>query len=164
MLDIEINLDKKAALKIKKLLALSDGAGTEAEAFAAMSKAQELLAKHGLNVGDVLSESPEGYEREERKFAVGLLPWKRYVYDGLCALYFCEYYFSGTKRHFIVGKASNIEICKHLIDYTIRSGIKISNIAAWQQPKKERATYKHSFRTAFGKNEKVLTLTNNKGK
>ncbi len=112
--------------KIRKLLVLGNRGGTESEAMAALGKAQELLAKHGLSMSDISDDEQEPYIRDTTTTQIGLRPWKRYIYSGICNLYFCKYYFSGSKRHTIVGKPSNIEIAKYLIEFIIITGDKLA--------------------------------------
>jgi len=144
-------MEKKVVSKIKKLLALSDKAGTEAEAFSAMSKAHELLARHGLSLGDIEmadDRQEEEYEQQEKIEDVGLRPWKRLIWSGLAELYFCQYYYIGTRRHFLIGKSSNIEICKYLIQYIINVGEKLAAEGVADAALKRG--YKTSFKAGFG--------------
>lgn len=149
-LNIEINETQKAISKIKKLLALNDRAGTEAEAFAAMAKAQELLIKHGLDMDNVKIANGECYEVDHSQMDKQQAPWKVYIWDGCAHLYFCSFFY---KRHqkvnSLVGKSSNLQICKYLIEYIIRTGESIATKEALFLPSGSRRSYKHSFLLGF---------------
>lgn len=71
--------------RIQKILALGRRGGTEAEAAAAMAKAQELLAEHNLTLAQVESAQQGTARREELAAAGGSsMRWTRRRYTGWC--------------------------------------------------------------------------------
>lgn len=145
-------MDNALTTKIKKLLALAERAGTEHEAELAMAKAQELLSKHGLHMGDVQDagdEPKESYEHTEFSEQVGVMPWKRIIWNNVAELYFCQYYSDGPRKHYLVGKTSNIAISEYLIRYLIRSAESMAEKGSREVM--ARRDYAHSFKVGFAR-------------
>lgn len=150
VLNIEINDTQRAIAKIKKLLALGENGGTQHEAFSAMQKAQALLIKHGLEMDSVKETDSECYERNDSYMDKRNAPWKNYIWNGLAKLYFCTFFYNKYSGNYtLVGKPSNIEVCKYLIQYIIRTGEALAKKEADSLPTGSRRSYKHSFLTAF---------------
>lgn len=116
--------------KIRKLLALGERAGTEAEAQSAMAMAHKLLAQHNLDMDEV---TRGGIEKEEdlvtdesTPSALRNTPPTDTIYCRVSELYFCETFFRnnkrlGTRKYCIMGKPSNIAIVKYMAAYISRT-------------------------------------------
>ena len=146
-------MDNAIIERIKKLLALGERAGTEAEAELAMSRAHELLAKHNLSIGEVKGAAEEeAYDTEKFDIQRGG-PWQRQVYAAICKLYFCEYYMEscrGHHKHCVIGKPSNIAIASYLSEYIIRTAKKMSLEAYLEHyPEGSKSAYCRSYRKGF---------------
>lgn len=76
--------DNKKLDRIRKLLALRDGAGTEGEAMAAAAQAGRLLAELGIEEGDVIRESEQDIEIGELIYEYRSGKSKSYI-DYLCS-------------------------------------------------------------------------------
>lgn len=140
-------MENSIVSKIKKLLALAEKGGTEAEANSAMAKAQELLAKHGLSM-EAIDEfgAPEKVERDITVSYTA--PWKRTIWSAISKLYFCQAYHTGGQKMYLVGKPSNIAIAKYIIGYCINTGEKLAKDAAKDYP--SGMGFINSFKKGFG--------------
>ncbi len=114
--------------KIRKLLALADGASNnnEHEREVAMQFAMDLLGKHNLSLAQVEGQSlnisvctVEGSFRLER--------WVEHVLDAVCELYYTNYYISVRKTPMFVGTAENIAVAIDVATWLIESIRKESN-------------------------------------
>lgn len=99
--------------RLRKLIALAENAGTEAEASTAMSLVQEILTKYNLSMGDVGSAKDED-EDFTQEFAQHEWnqPWISLVYHAIARLYFCKMWVekngqTDVKMYF-VGKPVNL--------------------------------------------------------
>jgi hypothetical protein len=110
--------------KIRKLHALAERAGTEAEAALAASRVQELLAKHNLELGEVLLKEDPGAEIAAGK------GWSRIPYFARTLAFACEEMFD--IRHFLttgsrgwrfvfVGPRANVEAATITYEYLLAS-------------------------------------------
>lgn len=121
--------------KIKKLLRLADvkAGGTPAEVAAAAAKAQELLFRHNLameDVGDI-----HGTEEEVEKITKNLFDldatyltsrWHASLLHVIAKPLFCRMIYHAAKagkpgRATLVGKPSNIAVCRYFYDYLHRT-------------------------------------------
>lgn len=105
--------------RVQKILALGRRGGTEAEAAAAMAKAQELLEKHNLSLAEVDRAAPGATgRREELAAAGGMYHYQRELWQAVAQLNFCAYFRHGeyaTRRgkrrwrskHCFVGRVVN---------------------------------------------------------
>lgn len=138
--------------KIKKLMALGERGGTEAEAELAMAKVHELLAKHNLSM-DAITDSHEpddDYDRQEFDVEKGG-PWQAFIWQGVARLYFCSYYYNRSRKvHGVIGKKSNIAVVNYLGAYLIRTAKKLS-LEAYNEtcPEHGRGKYRRSFHKGF---------------
>lgn len=123
-----INIEEK----IRKLLALGERAGTEAEAAAAMSAAHRLLAQHNLDMQTVQAggmEKEEGIETDKTtESKLSNTQPIDYIYAAVGKLYFCKVYTSKrrvdgefVRSVCIMGRPSNIAIVKYVAAYMVRS-------------------------------------------
>lgn len=138
--------------RIKKLLALGERGGTEAEAAAAMQKVHELLAKHNLCLDDV-KDSPvaeEDYIRDESE-ATARQPWQDIIWTSVAKLYFCKHLNMsggiGRYRHLIIGKPSNIAGVKYVAGYIVRTGDMLAGQAAVSSDGSR--AFRNSFKKGF---------------
>lgn len=126
---------EKLLLKIKKLVALADNArnSSEAEAQAAAAKVQELLQEHGLSmamVEDAGGTSDSALDKREKKVTDrrAMYAWQKSLMGALAKNNFLFYtvrtvqeFNRGADRrsnkHFLVGRALNIEVTVSTYDY-----------------------------------------------
>lgn len=144
-------------LRIQKLLALGERAGTEAEAEMAMSKVHELLAKHNLSLDDIpdSAEADEKYEMTDAGSATLRQPWQDWIWGSVAKLYFCKHLkrtrYQGrrtiSEHHLLVGKPSNIAAAKYIATYVIRTGEELARAAAAASDSKR--TFINSFKKGF---------------
>ena len=120
--------------KIRKLLALAERGGTEAEALVAMSKVQELLTKHNLSLSSIAQGSESTMTREVKDYPWNQ-SWIKAVYAGIARLYFCKCYVEhkGTEKLsvYLIGEPVNIATATYVADVVI---------AACRRQAKEYAT------------------------
>ena len=113
--------------KIKKLLALGqDKAAAEQERESAMRMAFSLLAKHNLDMQDVLLHGKTVEDRINFENAAFGTVWARQISQSIAKLFFCKYY-SGRKVtsckvvHHFVGKVSNATTAGLLAEWIVAS-------------------------------------------
>lgn len=142
--------------KIQKILALAEGAGTEAEGIAAMAMAQALLAKHNLSMSDVsgFDNSGEKIEQDDSiPVGVRATQWQSAIYNSIANLYFCDTFVrvkrnggrTTSKTIVFIGKASNIEIAKSVASSIINLGESL----AIEGGRNYGAAWKNSFKVGF---------------
>src|SRR5262245_26445831 len=90
--------------RIRKILALGERGGTEAEAQLAMSMAHQLLAKHNLSIDDVtISDTTNGMgpiETDESTASkLSYTYWSDVIYAAVAELNFCTC-FTRTQRRY----------------------------------------------------------------
>lgn len=127
--------------KIKKLFAMAqrhknnDGSSNEAEATAAMSRAQELLAKYNLDMA-MIQDSPEqqvtnnatGKREKVKVKRSAMYKWQQHLWKALAEANFCWHWVVDTtefrwgkdrrvKRHVILGSEANVVIVQMMGDY-----------------------------------------------
>jgi len=121
--------DDKVIDKIRKLLALAERGGTEAEADAAMAKVQEMLTQHNLDIDAVRGEKEATMTREYREYPWNQ-SWIREVYKGVAKLYFCKFYFTpnGTECQYcyLIGEPVNIHTAQFVADVVIATGNRLA--------------------------------------
>lgn len=142
---------QKIIEKIQKLLALSSSPN-EAEAMAAMAKAQELLTGHDLAMSDVESrpdEPDELVEREEVPNGMKTAPaWHGWILSGLAKANNCQSYCHGG-GFFLIGKPHRVAIVRSLFDYlldTVEREKAKAMAEARQNPMSEPNLYGYSWR------------------
>lgn len=116
--------------KIRKLLALGERGGTEAEAEAAMNAAHRLLAEYNLDMDSIKASSGEKEEEiitdESTPSDLRNTAWKDSIYTKISKLYFCEVFFRtkrsvGERFYCVMGKPSNIAVVKYIAQYLINT-------------------------------------------
>lgn len=106
----------KIVERVQKILALGRRGGTEAEAAAAMAKAQELLAKHNLDMAAVEKGAPSQREKVSRD--TGMYLYQRRLWHSVADLNFCLCFttvelgeYRGKKKYrnrtYVVGRKVN---------------------------------------------------------
>lgn len=104
--------------KVKLILAkTTENGATDAEAQSAFLKAQELLAKHGLNMDDVENYNPsdkqicqaEGTTKYDQKFR---FPLARLIANS----FRCEYFRRGGKRIMFIGYKEDVAVCREVFN------------------------------------------------
>ncbi len=143
--------------KIQKLLALATSP-VEAEATAAMEKAQELLAKHNLSMADVLKSG------SEKKFVIveakvgDIFAHKRRLGQAVGKLYFCKYFFRviptqskrknvyNREQHCFAGEQHNADIALMMFNYLSDTIDRLAKEGADKMDDKKKYW---SFQTAF---------------
>lgn len=115
--------------KIKKLLALAERGGTEAEAQAAMTAAHALLAKHNLTMSEVQAF---GEEKPEDIITDASTPaplrnqyWRDTIYCAIADLFFCNAFMRKRKHsrcYVVYGRPSNIQAVHYVAQSLIRTG------------------------------------------
>lgn len=116
--------------KIKKLLALANDKGaSEGERDNALRMAHAFLAKHNLDMQEVMAHGATVEERLDfANTAFGML-WCRSISQSVAKLFFCKYYYSQHKQsdkvnHHFVGKASNATTAALMAEYVNASIVK----------------------------------------
>jgi len=147
------------AQKIQALLNLATSPN-EAEATAAMEKAQELLAKYNLSMADVVKSG-------EKKFAImktkitDVFAHKRRVGVAVGKLYFAKHYFEvvptqsksknvyNRERHCFAGEQHNADIALMMFEYLIKTIDRLAKEAADRmEDKKKYWSFQTGFKTA----------------
>ncbi|QIG66070.1 unknown function [Ochrobactrum phage vB_OspP_OH] len=113
-------VDSKIIERIKKLLALANNNPNEAEAAAAMAKAQELLEAYNLDAAVV---GARDNARKDTKKKGGLYSWQRKLWDAVAKLNFCYYVsIKGLARgssyeHRLIGSHANVVATEMMAQY-----------------------------------------------
>lgn len=126
---------KRILAKIKKLLALKEGAekiGSEGEAYAAAVGVHRLLTEYNLSMADVLGETgeqsgPEIMESDGISYASNFGLWKKNLMVVICKYNYCQAVSSvQTKQVYIVGQEDNIAVCHCLFDYLVTAFVRLA--------------------------------------
>jgi hypothetical protein len=114
-------VDEKTIERIRKLLALAGNNSNEAEAAAALAKAQALLEEHNLDMSVV--DSSGKTKRSDAKRNGGLYSWQRKLWQSVAEMNFC-YYISikglqkgSTYEHRIIGSHANVVATELMAQY-----------------------------------------------
>ena len=143
--------------KVRKLLALAHGGGTEAEAQLAAERAHALLAAHNLTLADVSEKDRWGDRVVDRDFVDGSRDlWPADVWHATAALYFCEYFYTRIVdagrplglRHNVVGRKHSVRITKLMAEYLVDTINRLAREHGLRVQAEERRSYRHSFRIA----------------
>lgn len=106
------HVSDKVIERIKKLLALANNNPNEAEASAAMAKANEILEAYNLDMS-ILGGTDKG-KRADTKKTGGLYSWQRRLWESVAKLNFCHYVsLKGLTKgsqyeHRIIGSHANV--------------------------------------------------------
>jgi hypothetical protein len=142
--------------KIRKLLELADEerGGTEAERELAAQRAQELMLKHNIEMGELKGQSAEGDVGEEGEFIKGsMAEWQVGLLLHVGSVSFVEGYYTQLARFewkvTLIGRADNIAFTKTLCQYLI-PWLEAEAASAFKQMKEVQPDTKpRSFRRAF---------------
>ena len=125
--------DNNIIEKIRKLLALAERGGTEAEAAAAMEKVQALLTKHNLDIDSVRKPEESSFTREFQEFEWNA-SWIRPIAGAVAKLYFCSMYYTqqGLDKQIIymVGEKVNILTAQYVVDLVVATGKRLAKAYA----------------------------------
>lgn len=123
--------------KVKKLFAMAqrskgnDGSSNEAEASAAMAKAQELLAKYNLDIRAIQDSAKrdEGKREKTKINRSAMYKWQQTFWKALCEANHCFHWVQEAneprkegksrwvKRHVILGSEANVTIVQMMGEY-----------------------------------------------
>ncbi|WP_414565634.1 MULTISPECIES: DUF2786 domain-containing protein [unclassified Anabaena] len=110
---------EKVADKIKKLLSLSQSPN-ESEAFAAFSKAQEMLTRHNLSMADLADSTPQEIEEQILNESQRQSSWKGILLNAVCKANYCFAYRVKQKnriKQIIFGRPVNNESTRIQFEY-----------------------------------------------
>ena len=123
--------------KIRLLMAKAEGTNNEHEAATFAAKVQELLLQNGLSVSDIQASAP-GQRTEQvgehdaanggRDFLKS--PHRKALLQAVCRFYMCSYLRWGNNRMVFVGKAASAEVAASMMDYLLRTVVRLSNAYA----------------------------------
>lgn len=143
--------DTKLIAKINALLNLADETrgGTEHERDVAMQKAQELMLKHNIQMGELIGQSADGDVTTlivEISGAMNM--WKRYFYSSIAQPSFCKLVYVKTAKHgqriTVFGRPDNLRyvdiLASHVIPWLEEECKKES-----KETEQEYATYGQKF-------------------
>lgn len=108
--------------KVEKLIALSTSSN-EHEASLAMQRAQDLLARHNLDMTLVERRTGASAKGEENRLGGGLYKWQRELWGAVADLNFCRYWSikgltKGAKyEHRVVGRTVNVLSTRLMAEY-----------------------------------------------
>lgn len=129
---------------IKKLLALTVERGaTVDEAKAAAAKVQSLLFQYNLEMSEcTATETIEDIDRHDNSLGVPAgspysNPFKT-LYSQICRYNFCKLINVGNGQVAIIGKKSNVEVCRYLYEY-LSAALTGLATAAWKKHLNEPA-------------------------
>ena len=126
---------KRILAKIKKLLALKEGAekiGSEGEAYAAANGVHRLLTEYNLSMADVMNESGKGNgpdisQSDEISYASHFGLWKQKLMGIICKYNYCQSIIAPrSKQVVIVGQEDNIAVCRQLYDYLVHAFVRLA--------------------------------------
>lgn len=118
--------NEAVALKIRKLLALSEGNANEHEREVAMQFALELLNKHNLEMADVQGCLP-ATDVIQFDSEIRVEKWVQSVLSSVCMLYNTDYYKTVRKTARFVGTAENVAVAIDVARWLVASIRKESN-------------------------------------
>lgn len=119
-----MSVDKNIVEKIKKVLALTQSPYPE-EAMAAMLKAQELMAQHGLSMSDVNLEEkkPEKEVTDQSVYETRRMKWWIKQLSSIIGENFrCHPYYiarPNQTRMYFIGLKEDVELVKEVFNYAV---------------------------------------------
>jgi hypothetical protein len=161
--------------RIQKILALGRRGGTEAEAAAAMAKAQKLLEEHNLTLAQVDQAQQGTARREELAQAGGMYHYQRELWQAVAQLNFCIYFRHGEwikkrgrnrwrSKHCFVGRVVNTRSTMAMgtylegeIERLCRERLR-ARVQGWSIDATEQSQYFSSWAVAFreGVSDRVI--------
>lgn len=163
----------KIAAQIAKLMATANDASVS-EAMAALyaDKAQELLAKHNIEMSEIGAAADPTVKDSD--FLTARAGWVKPLLQSVAKLYFCGYYYEsfpadwikrngldkGARklraggshrifyRHSFIGTRVNIIVARNMGEYLITTMERLCEEAEKTAPKNERTSFRYSFMNA----------------
>lgn len=113
-------MEQEIVKKIKKLLALSSSDNTH-EAESAMLKAQELLAKHNLQLSEIEEHKIRNAIEDVTNITFTKAKWKGRLAKIIASNFRCEMYYKTYRNHKVtfLGLEEDVVICKVMTEYAI---------------------------------------------
>lgn len=117
--------------KIRALLAkANDKSVTEAEAALFAAKAQELLIKNNLAMGDLSQKDVDrGGVTDSYVADRWNSPSRKHLLNAVCKFYMCHLLTTSGKQVILVGRPHNVAVAMEMADYLIQTVVRLSN--AW---------------------------------
>jgi hypothetical protein len=122
-------MSEKIIEKIKNLLDLSNNNPSEEEAIAAAAKAQELMAKYDIQIGD-LEDTIDNDIAEEIFYDNGkheMKKWKVGLASVIAKNFRCKHYFMGKKNIVFYGHKIDAQIALNTFSYLYNAGNKLAS-------------------------------------
>ena len=148
--------------KIKKLLALAERGGTEAEAALAAEMAASLALKHNIDLAAVQTgPMPRNYNDVQIAIADKFEQWMANIVGGVAHLHGCKHYFSS--RHDksvawnVIGRPNTAEAIKLTVEYLVEATKRFNRQAVMGRglDKVGRQAFRESFRLACSQRLRV---------
>ncbi len=153
--------DTKILDRIKKLITLANAKGNTNECANAFAQAQRLLMKHKLTMADLDSFTDEADEPIEESdmelYGKRIIGWKRYLANEVAKLNACRTFTRsgyGNAQHFIVGRASDVEVVNYIVTSVV-SQIEYFCKKAMKNGEGSGKTFSNQFK--FGAAETVVS-------
>lgn len=111
-------MNQIVAKKLKKLLALAERAGTQAEAENAMAKVQAILTRHNITLAELPEEEkeiPDVYTVDTGRKR----NWKVGVLGALAELYYCRAIFVKRSGCILIGKPGNVAVTTQIFNTVV---------------------------------------------
>ena len=120
--------EEKILKKIQNLLDLANNNPSEEEAIAASLKAQELMAKYDIELGDLNDDVKEIIEEvyyDDGKHE--MKKWKYRLANTVAKNYKCKNYILNKKNIVFYGHTSDAKIALSVFTYLYKTGIRLAN-------------------------------------
>lgn len=115
-------MNDKLIRKMQKLLAMTESCN-EHEAMTATRQLHFMLAKHNISIEDLSDTSDVQFGEDKVEFSN--YPWKRRVGLNIAKLYFCDFYFSQTRKNYadfvFIGTQENRMFAIHIFKMIIKT-------------------------------------------
>lgn len=113
--------------KVRKLLALAGNNPNQAEAFAAMAKAQALMAEHAIALGDVETQEVRVVRRDLHIDVTGDREWQHHLANVVAknfrvASFYCSDP-TGARSQVIMGDAADVDMAEPVIRFSIQAAL-----------------------------------------
>ncbi len=141
--------------KVVKVLRLSRGAGTEAEAQTALLLAQKLMYEHDLSAGDIEeSGAPQPIEDSVVDSSGQHVVWKEYLAAIIAESFRCAYIISesrssGQVRLVFIGRRSDVLVATEAYQASAAVAAALAEDCASRRDPGEREAARSSFLTGF---------------
>ena len=127
-------VSEKIIERIKKLLSLAQS-NNENEALSSLSKARELMAKYKIEMAEVKNKEEQKEEVINGKVAEfthdGRTIWKSLIVKVVADNFGCYCYIDRDKKFVVLGKETDVSVCKGIITFAIKivekEGNKLAN-------------------------------------